>query len=536
MPENTALPKGYCWVPKYRTPLDSGGNVTHETIHGSRTGLKVREDLLRIGKTLSVEVCLRSSEGPGIPYRGGIDNFPLFDLAGFYKRIGELSEHPRSMDSTATIATGSLTARMKISPARDPDDIEYVNASMGYTDSRPYLFPRNQMQAEYSLKDAPGYISNLLGLTGLRFAYEISPMAVLGGGMENSSIFSLLSGIAATAAGGTGFSLPDNAVFALGVENECAKSGGGLQGPLSVIGGANLHCWFEGENGRDKDGWFVNPSAAFSIPFVDPNNYERLSECMALAHPGKQIVDWRPAEHRISALASQMMYNDLIREQVPAAQTIYLAMQNLTAKYMSAFQNMNLAEVVNSVNEFVDRRDELCRLWIKLAVTNMKVDWIDRIGPEDKRVLSVYGLDPDNARRVSDRIDNNAVGLKTQIFERLSWMLSVGSSPFSDYARPMIDAGRQNGIAVKPLGAGCGSNVEVYSPDGKAGLARFFEGLGIPIIEDDAVLSQSIEATGMLKCWRPLVIGSEGITFSGFKELGYETPEMPPFIEFQERK
>ncbi|MDP3790372.1 MAG: hypothetical protein Q8R48_08250, partial [Candidatus Omnitrophota bacterium] len=394
----------------------------------------------------------------------------------------------------------------KMSRADNPDAIEYVAPDYGINADAPDVVvggvtlvdgktPRKQL-------DGPAYIfTNIFGLKGIRIELEgISPMA-LAGGMESSNAFNIALFAAASMLSGANLSWADIFAEAVRFENNIFGGLTGGQGHLSsILGGAYRNVWLSGV--KDDTGELVNPYAAYSIPFIEPDDFPFLESHMMLVQAGKEYLNGKAVVARTAAMVNNM-WTDLIRDDTVGFE-LHSRKLALADKYIKALMAKDMATVVDVINEYVDIRDELQRRWFTLALM-----------PDGER--------PSYADKYKVALETDEV-LMAYYAEYGYGVRNI--SPYSDSAKDLIQAARAEGIAIMPLGAGGpGANMIAISSEPDV-LRNFLE------IQDLSELNEPdaqaiIHGTGTLKGYMPFKIGREPVQITGFGDLGIASPSKP---------
>lgn len=463
-------------------------------------------------KPLVITVHLRGFNGPG----AGMD-LPEIQKKLTKKGAVLLSEIP----STSTL-TSEFSIKIKFSAADDPNVIEYVAPDYGIREVNPYVVkgkvglidgktPRGQM-------DGPAYIfANIFGLRGIRMELkDISPMA-LAGGMESSNAFNVALFAAASTLSGANWTWADIFAEAVRVENEVFGGSTGGQGHLSsILGGVHHHIWLSGI--KDENGNEINPYGAFSIPFVfDEADIHFIENQMALLQVGKEYRNGKPVVERISALTSQMR-RDLLRDGDEKGMELNNEALALSALHAQALEKKDMKTIVEMVNRYVHIRDELCRRWMKLAIDSKN---------------NVPNLPP-YAERYAQRLQTDEA-LRESYNTHRDGLAEI--SLYSHSAKALIEAGREEEIAIMPLGAGGPGAVNMAITSDERGIEHlrgFFERNDIPQLTDEGV-RRIIRGTGELKGYMPFKVGTKPIQFLGFKELGFQEPAMPQLVGYNQK-
>ena len=469
------------------------------------------------GIALSIIGHLRGVDGPG----------SSLDLPEFQKALTEIgATRLENLPSTPTIAS-AFTVKIRFELADDPRAIEYIAPDYGITKDRPYkirgkvkLTPKGK--TPHGQKDAPAYIfSNIFGLSGIRIICEgISPLA-LAGGMESSNVFNVALIAGASMLSGADLSLAD--IFNLAVKLENDEFGGltGGQGHLCcMLAGAFRHIWLSGI--KDAKGKLINPYAAFSIPLLSKDKLSGIEKHMLLVQAGKEYKDGKQVIVRTAALINQM-WTDLLRDKDEIGLPLHQEKLGLTARYAQALKDGDFKTAVETINRYVDIRDQLCLRWINLML-------------DAEQSKAVPGYAKEYARKVFNKKypeyeDNKVV---REMYKEHEGALRTMSFYTLEPIAGLVMAARGQGIAIMPLGAGGpGANLIAVSPKGIGHLKKFLRKKGLDELTGEEV-TKIIRGTGTLKGYMTFKVGRRPLIFSSFKKLGLNLPQRPQKVSYKE--
>ncbi|MDP2913206.1 MAG: radical SAM protein [Candidatus Omnitrophota bacterium] len=469
------------------------------------------------GIELSITGHLRGFDGAG----------SSLDLPEFQRALTAIGATDlRDLPSTPTIAS-EFTVKVRFELTDDPAVIEYVAPDYGITESNPY-----RIKGEVNLtstgrtpngqKDAPAFIfRNIFGLKGIKVVCEsISPMA-LAGGMESSNVFNASLIAAASMLSGADLSMSE--IFSLSVKLENDEFGGltGGQGHLCwMLGGAYRHVWLSGV--KDVNGCYINPYAAFSLSLLTQDDLTSMEEHMMIGQAGKEYVDGKAQIGRTAALVN-FMWTDLLRDKDEIGLPLHKEKLGLADKYVRALKEKNFAVVVDIMNRYVDIRDQLCKRWTALMLD----------ARQGKPV-------PEYAKAYADKVFNlgNPAYADYETIRKMYAQYGEGLRDVSLYApgpiAEIVRAGRKEGMAVLPLGAGGpGANIIAISPKSAEYIRKFFESQGLGLLTEDNV-RKIVRGTGMLKGYMLFKVGRDPVTFDGFEAVGMKIPASPTTAQYDQ--
>ena len=454
------------------------------------------------GTELSIVGHLRGVDGPG----SSLD-LPEFQLA--LTPEGTLSME--QLPSTPTIAS-EFTVKIKFELADDENAIEYVAPDYGITAGNPMRIVgpvKLDTRGKTAQKNAPAFIlRNIFGLQGVRVTCEeISPMA-RAGGMESSNVFNVALISAGSMLSGANLSLAD--IFNLAVKLENDEFGGltGGQGHLcSMLGGAYRNTWLSGMKGSSAN--IVNPYSAYSEPLLTEKELAFVEDHFMLVQAGKEYKNGKEQIGRTAALIN-WMWTDLLRDKDEIGMKLHREKLGLAARYTHALKVGDAKTMVETINRYVDIRNELCLRW-----TNLMLD-----AKEGKPV-------PSYAHKYSDKVfdeSNSDYQVLRDMYkthgEDLRKMSLYTLNPISD----LVDAARKEGIAIMPLGAGGpGANLIAVSAKGSEHIKEFLQKEGLSELTT-AEARNIIRDTGTLKGFMPFKAGRDPMRFNGFEKLGLQKP------------
>jgi len=489
----------------------------------TRDNVDVRQlllEALRKRKELSISGHLRGVDGPG----------SSLDLPEFQRALTEAGiEGFDQLPSTPTIAS-DFKATIRFELAEDPDDIVYVAPDYGITEDNSLSFKKDLKlnkngRTKNGQRDAPGFIfRNIFGLTGIKIIMEgISPMA-LAGGMESSNVFN--TGLIAAASMLSGANLTQAEIFSLAVKLENDEFGGltGGQGHLStLLGGAYRHMWTSGV--RDAQGQLVNPYSAVSVPLLEDEQLESIENHMMLVQAGKEYKDGKAVVGRTAALVNNI-WTDLLRDRDPDGLQLHKEKLGLTDQYTKALKKGDFDTAAKTIIRYVEIRDALVRRWLDLMLdADPKKDEI-ALPYARKYWQKVFGKRPRLravgrwfGRLVGMKFDEDYKVIKDIYDEKGEEGLRQSRLYSLEPIAGLVDAAKEEGIAIMPLGAGGpGANLIAVDPKGKEHLQEFLESKGYGEIRE-AEAHRVIRGTGTLKGFMPFKVGKDPMQFNGFSEL-----------------
>jgi len=503
--------QGYLFWPKYNftlgRPLEKG---LIKTQRGPEEVLKILKRAKETNTELAIIGHLRGLDGCG----------SSLDLPEFQKTLTPIeAESLEDLPSTITVAS-EFRSKFKFEIANDENVIEYVAPDYGLPEDRPYkvvgeiaLTPEGRTPE--GQKDAPAFIfRNIFGLKGIRIICEkTSPMA-LAGGMEASNALSLGLIAAASVLSGADLSLAD--IFSLAVKLENDEFGGltGGQGHLNyILGNSYKHIWLSGI--KNKNGDFINPYAALSIPLLDQEQTSFVEKHFLLVQTGKEYEDGQAKTARASLLTN-IMWTDLLRDGDEIGVTLHKEKITLAARYAKGLKESNIQEVIRATNRYVEIRNMLCLRWI-----NLMLDAYQNKGtPEYAYKYAQKVLNPQNPDYKYYELIRKLYKKYGENLRRIS-LYTLGSMAGT------IKMSKEKGFAMMPLGAGGpGSVLMAVSPSSDQSLKSFLESQEIYEMNEKKATS-IIRSTGTLKGYLDFRVGKEKIAFEGFEKLGLKIPKLP---------
>ncbi|MCK4912773.1 MAG: hypothetical protein KAS05_03520, partial [Candidatus Omnitrophica bacterium] len=523
---------------KYGTPLTS--RVIRQQIIPTMSARQVRMLLMKAkeeGIELSIKGHLRGVDGPG----SSLD-LPEFQIRLTKQGAKSIKEYP----STPTIAS-EFSIKIRFELADDPEAIEYAAPDYGITTEKPLKIKKIKLDKNGRIVEAvtvgfffrnilrllrgkaplklnknaqalaPAFILNdLFGLKGIRvICIEISPMA-LAGGMESSSTFNVALLAAGSMFSGAGLSMAD--IFSLAVKMEKDELGGlsGGQGHLCcMLGGAYQHIWLSGQ--KDTQGNLINPCSALSIPLLTTEESLRaIEERILLVQAGKPYKDGKAQVERVSSLTNNM-WTDLLRDKDEIGLPLHQEKLPATVTFAKALKEGDFLAAYLEVVKYVQRRDQLCRRWLSLA--------IDAHKEIDGLAAHAYKY----ARKVWDsgHSDYEEFELVRNMYEQMGDELKNVSLYTLDPIENLIREALKYGIAIMPLGAGGpGANLMAISVKGVEHMKAFLEGRNIKLLDEEEV-RLIMRGTGELKGYMPFKTGKGPLKIAGFRELGLKLLQGP---------
>gem|GEM_PF-2139710 len=487
-----------------------GESLDVSLIKPGRTAEEVLE-LLRKAKDAEIELSitghLRGLDGPG----------SSLDLPEFQKTLTSTgAKYLEELPSTPTIAS-RFEVKIKFELAENKNAIEYVAPDYGITEEDPYVIEgevelTKKNRTPHGQKDAPAYIfKNIFGLRGIKMICdEVDPVA-LAGGMESSNVFNVA--LIAAASKLSGANLSDAEIFSLAVKLENDEFGGltGGQGHLcALVGGAYRHVWLSGI--KDKDGNFVNPYSALSVPLLGEEQLSQAENHIMLVQAGKKYVGGKAELERTATLTNNM-WTDLLRDGDKDGLLLHGEKLGLAANYTQALRRGDFETVINVVNRYVDIRDALCKRWINLMLDAHE----GKAVPEYAKEYAGKVFDPENSNYNDYDVVRNMFEKEGQNLRALSLYTL---NPIAD----LIAASRDEGIAIMPLGAGGpGANLIAISSKGIEHLKTFFENKKITEFTREKAndARKIIRGTkdGELKGYVLFKTGKEPLKYKGFERL-----------------
>ena len=88
---------------------------------------------------------------------------------------------------------------------------------------------------------------------------------------------------------------------------------------------------------------------------------------MFLVQAGKEYKDGKQVIKRTAALINQM-WTDLLRDKDEIGLPLHQEKLGLTARYAQALKDGDFKTAVETINRYVDIRDQLCLRWINLML------------------------------------------------------------------------------------------------------------------------------------------------------------------------
>ena len=442
-----------------------------------RTLLKRAQDQ-RI--SLEIEAPLRLLDGPGT-------QLDLFDYEKALTPVG--AKKLRELPSSLTV-TGEYSVTFRFEPSDNENAVEYVAPDLGIHDAvvgKVNLTPDGKLPRGY--EDGPAYIfSNMFNLRGVRITLVHSPLIAAGGGMETSDIFLDVLFSAASMLSSSDWSQAKILSERVKFGNELVGRFSGGQASLAIMtGGVSRHIWLAGL--KDQDGNLINPYSGFSFPILQPDDYPFVEAHMMHLLPGRE-------KEKVDRGLMTVMWVDLIRDKDPVAAPLFRELITNADEYMNALAQKDMATVVKVMNRHVDIRDALHQQWLSLAML-----------PPEKQ--------PEYARKYTALLQTHP--LLKALHEKYGVDI-IQISPYSDYAKEVIQAGRKEGISITPLGQGGPGSTLIAVSSKPNILESFFKRQDYGKFDE-----HSIELRG----YAPLKISNRPIQFRGFKELGLREPAPP---------
>jgi len=461
-------------------------------------------------KEISIIGHLRGVDGAG----------SSLDLPEFQMVLTERgAENLEDIPSTPTIAS-SFKVKVIFDLAEDVEAIEYIAPDYGIGEDQPYcvvgeISLNTQGRTPHGQKDAPAYIfRNIFDLKGIKITLpKISPMAIAGG-MESSNAFNLALIAGAGILSGADLSFADMFHLAVKLENDEFGGSTGGQGTLAtMLAGAYKHVWLSGI--KDHNDQCRYPYSVLSEPLLSKKELFALESHMMFVQTGKEYADGQAVQSRTAFLINEM-WLDLLRDRDEIGFPLHKEKLSLTAIYADALKAADFPTVVKTINSYVDIRNDLVARWFNLMLDAHQ-------GKDVSSCAARY------ARKVFD--ENNSYYFHYKIIRTLyeeheDKLRNIRLYTFEPIDR-FLNAGRYEGVAVMPLGAGGpGANCVAISAKGRQDLKQFLESQGLDEINEENA-SAIIRGTGTLKGYFPFKVGMEPLVFNGFQELGYQVPKAP---------
>jgi len=512
--------KGLLFMP--RRVFEFGRPVDTDLINAKRSAEEVMALMKRAkshGIKLSIKVPLRAFDGPG----STLDNPP------FYKRLTpSVATYLQQLPSTPTVASDrAMTIRFEL--ADDEDVIEYIASDYNIAEEKPYTVKGgipllNREGTSPKERDAPALIfQNLFGLRGIRIICEDIPPLALMGGMEASSVFNVALVTVASILSGADLSVSEISNLTVKLECDELRQNSGWQGAMAgILGGAYHHIMLDGI--KNEEGRYRYPCAVYSLPFLSDENCQTIEEDTALVQAGIMFKKGEPVNQRTSTLINNM-WTDMLLEDDEAAVALLSRTVDLATRYIWGMRTAHMDVVAETMNQYVDIRDELCRRWAKSVIEGGREDLLKRLEAEDKETIAFYGLTDREKAIVKEKMsEGGTTDLYYYALKNLARMHADSISLYSDTSKQFIEAARREGIAVMPMGAGGpGAMLIAISPAGKDHLTSFFRKQGMKELTDEKI-KKGMDGTGLIRGYLPLRIGKESMRLNGFTELGLSLP------------
>lgn len=484
------------------------------------------------GKPLAIRGQFRAFDGPG-----SSQDLPFFQRLLTWivpRRVWQFA-------STLTVPS-QLGITIEFMPHENPDVIEYVAPEYGFSEENPYVHDtRNPVKRKADGTIAPADLvpfifHEIFDLSGIKVKIaDIDPIATAGG-METSNVF--VTSVIAAASMMSGANLTKADIFNMAVAIENVVGGGltGGQGHLNALyrnqrgeGGIAMHVWLSGPKGR---------YGALSIPVNMTEAQERdLTEHMMLVQAGVNYKNGKKIVNRLAAFTNDF-WTDMLTTFDKEGYPRHMRKPQISARYWKALAGGDWETVRDCLNEYAQIRDEITKRWLqitlaaKAALENSEIPAELNIAVED---IPDYAFewaraawDPSHPDYNSDKND-----IVRKLFDQYGTKVATEISLYSlDPIAPLAEAARKEGIGVFPLGAGGpGSILGFVDPRGQDHLREFLGRHGLSEFTEErkeeihGLVTGKID--GELKGYLPLVISKESMTFSGFREAGFDLPGDP---------
>ena len=424
------------------------------------------------------------------------------------------------LPSTITVASNHKLS-IRCERAENGDENVYVAPVFGLTKDNPRIYKGEIVlkngKVPNGIVDAVQYIvMNVFGITGVKFILEPTTAMSRAGGMEASGTF--LKEILSVISIMTGADLSEADLNTLVVKFENNEFGNlaGFQGPYNAtLGGVQQIIMTSGI--KDSQDHLVSPNSVVAVPLLNDEKLRSLENVMMTVQAGKPYKDGQ-SFNRTAGLVNTV-WTDLLVDEDTEALPLFFELLELTTQTTAAFENAQWDKVSRVMMRYAKIRDRLVKRWLNLmldAHTGKKV-------PEYAKAYADKVFNPDNEYYKDFEVVRdvfNEQGEDTLRETRLYAFGPMGS---------LSDDAREEGIALVGSGAsGPGANMFALDPQGKDHLLEFLHTKGFSEIDETEALAL-IEGRkdGILKGYLPFKIGSEGIQYEGFAQLGLNLPVIP---------
>ncbi|MFH0753149.1 MAG: hypothetical protein V2A70_01120 [Candidatus Omnitrophota bacterium] len=472
---------------------------------GIRSSQEIRNILLHMkndGKRLMVKLPIRAFDGPG----SGLDKNDRRDLIT-KKGLIAFEEIP----STLTFSHQDLFIEVALEAADDPQATVYVAEDYGFPEEQPYVvygplpFTDRKVFIPKGLASSGAYIfQNLFQISGIKISVRVSHPAILAGGVESSSVMLAAELMLASILKGAGWSFADIYNRATYLENNVFDGATGGQGHFPyVLGGVYQNVWLSSLT--SPEGARLFGDEVFSRDIIREEDYLYFESRMAFIQLGKEFINGGYAHPRTAEVTS-VMGRDLLADMDPVGLKLYRERIQLAHQFAAALKARDMQGVIDSMNRYMDIRDELNFRWFELAL-------MPEGSPERPSYADRYAAFLKQDPVLSDFYNTYKDGLKK-------------ISLYSFYSEDVVAKAKQNNIGLFMVGGGGSNTNAVAVANTPEELQRFLKENGIGLF-NIAEAQKITRGSGLLKGYIPFRIGGALSFGEAFEAYGFDLPEFP---------
>ena len=241
---------------------------------------------------------------------------------------------------------------------------------------------------------------------------------------------------------------------------------------------------------------------------------------MMLVQAGKEYKEGEAVVKRTASLIN-FMWTDLLRDRDTIGLPLHQEKIGLTEVYTKALQEGDFKTASDTMIRYVEIREELVKRWLGLMLdAHNGVEGTPEYAKEYAH--KVFDMPQDDPTYGDYKVARDIYESEGEGILRGSRLYTYGNTA------ELVDAAKQEGIAIMPLGAGGpGANLVAIHPEGVDKLKEFLERPETGIKElDEGRARTIIRGTGELKGYMEFKVGREPMQFNGFERVGMQNPAM----------